>query len=81
MIPNPLSWSEYSIMYLIADPSIGLQDESIPDRYPVVCMRAAQDGKMYYIYSDLCADCSNCEPANSTLFEYPLRKVTDLVDS
>ena len=69
------------MMYLIAVPSTGLQDASIAGRYPVVCMRAAQDGKMYYIYSDLCAECSNCEPVESTLFDYPLRKVTDLVDS
>ena len=69
------------MMYLIADPSIELQDASIADRYPVVCMRATQDGKMYYIYLDLCADCSNCEPVKSTLFDYPLRKVADIVDS
>ena len=69
------------MMYLIADPSIGLQDASIADRYPVLCTRATRDGKMYYIYSDLCSDCSNCKPVESTLFDYLLRKVTDLVDS
>ncbi len=67
--------------YLIADPSIGIRESSIADRYPEFCIRAAQDGRMYYIYPDSCADCGNCEPVNSNLFDYPLRKIRDLVDS
>ena len=67
--------------HLIADPSFGLQASSIDEGFPVGCIRAAQDGKMYYVYPETCAESAHCDPVKSTLFDYPLRKVTDLVDS
>ena len=48
--------------YVIAQPCIGVKDNSCVEVCPVDCIHSTDDADQYFINPDECIDCTLCEP-------------------
>jgi NAD-dependent dihydropyrimidine dehydrogenase PreA subunit len=49
--------------YVIAEPCIGVKDQSCVDVCPVDCIHSTDEAEQFYINPDQCIDCAACEVA------------------
>lgn len=64
---------EYStVAYVIAQPCIGVKDQSCVEVCPVDCIHSTDDAEQYFINPDECIDCGVCAevcPVEAIFFE------------
>ena len=63
--------------YVIAQPCIGVKDNSCVEVCPVDCIHSTDDADQYFINPDECIDCGACEPACPVSAIFPEDSVPD----
>jgi ferredoxin len=61
-----------AMAYVIAQPCIGVKDNSCVEVCPVDCIHSTDDAEQYYINPDECIDCGVCAevcPVEAIFFE------------
>jgi ferredoxin len=60
-LPDRTSKEASSLAYVIAEPCIGVKDQSCVDVCPVDCIHGDPDSPQMYINPDDCINCGACE--------------------
>jgi ferredoxin len=60
LINGGVSYGDFEMAYVIAEPCIGIKNASCVAVCPVDCIYEGED--QYYINPDECIDCGACEP-------------------
>ena len=77
-VAHPLLWPGYTgeercvVAYVIAQPCIGVKDNSCVEVCPVDCIHSTDDADQYFINPDECIDCGVCAevcPVEAIFFE------------